>query len=218
MKIVNCKLKINILDLLFPPVCFGCKGEGKWLCLECEKIYLSKPLIQRVLGRGKIRVISLTKYHEENIKYAIYCLKYRSVKKYGEALGGLLAQKLPSRFFDNSILIPIPLSKSKIRERGFNQAEIISQKLAERFNRSICKALMKIKSGPSQVEMENKKERRQNIKGSFCLAENAGELRGKRIILIDDVVTTGATLLEASKVLRRAKPIDVRAITIADDI
>lgn len=211
------KIANLVLDLLFPPVCFGCKGEGEWLCLECRKIYLSKPLVWRVVGKSRLRVVSLAKYTDEGIKFAVHSLKFQSVKRYGDRLGELLAQKLPRGYFKDAVLVPIPLRKYKQRERGFNQSHVIALAIAKHTGCQVVEALEKIKATPSQVEMENKKDRLVNIKGSFALSCQKEIICGKNIILVDDVITTGATFGEAAKVLRQAKPQSIRAMTAASD-
>ena len=209
------KIVPNLLDILFPPVCFGCKNEGVWLCQTCQKIYINKPLINRVIGTEKLRVTSLAKYGDERIKFALHHLKYNSVKKYGEELGKLLGQKLPAGYFTNSVLVPIPLCKSKLRARGFNQAQVIAAQLANKYSVAIIEGLAKIKSIPSQVEMKNRPERLANIKGSFGLSESCAVLIGKKVILVDDVATTGATIGEIRKVLLEAGATSVIGLTLA---
>lgn len=187
------------------------------MCPKCEKRYLAKPPISRVFRGGGLVVVSLAKYGDEGIRSAIHLLKYRSVIKYGEALGKLLAQKLPKKYFADSILVPIPTGKGTLRERGFNQAKVIAETIARKKNVEIIEALEKTKSSSSQVAMESKKQRRENIKGSFGLVCQKEVIRGKKVILVDDVVTTGATLMEGAKILRLAKPQSVRAVTVASD-
>jgi ComF family protein len=121
--------------------------------------------------------------------------------------------------------VPVPLHKRKLRERGFNQAELLAKEVAEYFSLSLeTKALIRKKYTPPQVRTKNHKARRESLKNAFeissiftkkCISENTNFLKEKIIILIDDVTTTGATLFEAAKVLKRAGAKEVWGLVVA---
>ena len=120
--------------------------------------------------------------------------------------------------FNNAILVPIPLSPKRYRERGFNQAELICKKLIEidqdenfRLEENV---LIKIKNTEHQVRIQDRRARLKNLIGSFAV-KNEALVKNKNIILIDDVTTTGATLNEARKTLKQAGARKIIAFTIA---
>ena len=141
---------------------------------------------------------------------------------YGRILEELADLQIMENFRE-PILIPIPLSWKRRRGRGYNQAELIAEKLIEldtkHENFTLEKGiLIKIKNTENQAHIEDRRERLNNIIGSFSIKNNEGnmqKIKNRNIILIDDVVTTGATLEEAKKVLRQAGVKKIIAFTIA---
>ena len=120
--------------------------------------------------------------------------------------------------FQKPIIVPIPISKNRLKERGYNQCSIIAREL-ERIdgdsNFTLCEdALKKTKDSPSQTSVKNRKKRLQNIKGCFSVS-NHEKIKGSNIILIDDVITTGATMNEASRILIEAGADQVICFAIA---
>jgi ComF family protein len=176
-------------------------------------------------------------YRHPPIKKALWLLKYKGKKRlasiFAEILYGKIIEELSDlsvmENFNNAILIPIPLSAKRYRERGYNQAELICKELIKvdhlrhgvdgKFNFSLEKnVLIKPKETKHQTHIENRTERLKNIIGSFVIKneqENAGLLKGRNIILIDDITTTGATLNEARKTLKQAGARKVIAFTVA---
>lgn len=133
-----------------------------------------------------------------------------------ELMSGNLAEELAElELFENfgqPILVPIPISKSRLRERGYNQSELIAKNLSGFVVET--KILIKIKDTPRQARIENRQTRMQNVLGSFAV-QNAELIQNRNIILIDDVATTGATLKEARKVLKNAGARKIIAFTFA---
>lgn len=112
------------------------------------------------------------------------------------------------------VLVPIPLSRKRLRWRGFNQAKEIAKYLAAHWKISlISDCLFKIKKTPPQAEL-SRKERKEKIKGAF-LVKNSEKIQGKKIFLVDDVYTTGSTMEEAAKVLKEAGAKEVWGIAVA---
>lgn len=152
-------------------------------------------------------------YRNPVVRQMIWLLKYRGNKKIAKTLASVLSESILEDISDNLyftgskkfILIPAPLSKKKISERGFNQAELLCHEL-EKIHSDIFETnstiLQKIKDTPSQSKTNSKKERLQNLSGAFF---SNTKLEGKNIIVIDDVFTTGTTFLEIGKVLKRQK-------------
>ena len=115
-----------------------------------------------------------------------------------------------------SVFIPIPLHEGKIKKRGYNQAKLLAEGLAKRFDVSVVDCLKRVKSTKTQVGL-TKEERRKNIEQAFALQGTVSELlqKSQQVFLVDDVVTSGATLQEAAKVLKKAGFTKVWGVTLA---
>lgn len=211
------------LNFLFPQKCLGCGKEREALCRECL-VKIDMPSLPKERD-----IFSAADYGDETAKKAIWMLKYRGAKNLAEPLAELLdarcSTKLPARRSLNAggeikntgdwLVVPIPLSKSRLKERGYNQAELIAKHLSFLQRLNLCAdALIKIKDTPAQVSVKNRKERLKNLEGAFAI-KNPELVEGKNIILIDDVSTTGATLKEAKKTLKSAGAKKVIAFVVA---
>ena len=206
------KAKIFILDFLFPEKCVGCKKRGNILCDKCTIN------LRRAERETSSNIIAVYDYRDPLIKSAIWSLKYYKRQTIGVRLGTLIYDALIEDIADIKVytgdrtiyVIPIPISKSRKRARGYNQAECI----ARGFIRESCDEspnVLEIKNdiiirskdvGP-QARIANRNKRLENIKGAFKI-NNPEQVSGRTIIVIDDVTTTGGTLLETIKLLKKA--------------
>ncbi|MDI6591448.1 MAG: ComF family protein [Patescibacteria group bacterium] len=208
-----------ILDLLFPKFCLGCQKEGDYLCEDCKATLEVSSFHQKYSTGNLADLYFAVSYQKPLIKNLIQKFKYQPfVKELAKTLSSLiidhfqLMEKLPD--FSEFFLIPIPLEKKKLKQRGFNQTEEIAKELLRFLNIQILSnVLIKIKETLPQVEL-NDEERKENIKGAFCCRDRE-KVRGRKILLIDDVYTTGSTLEEAAKVLREAGAKEVLGIVVA---
>lgn len=153
-------------------------------------------------------------------------MKYKGKKKIAGVLAEVLYGKIIEELsefsvmenFREPILIPIPLSKKRYRERGYNQAELICRKLAKLDNNANFELknniLIKPKDTEHQARIEDRGKRLKNIVGSFAV-ENPEPIKNRNIILIDDVTTTGATLNEARKILKQNGAKKIIAFAVA---
>jgi len=213
MGIVN-----TILDIIFPTKCLICNDKGADLCLNC---LLASPEAERESAKW---IFPMYDYRHPPIKRAIWLLKYKGKRN----LAGIFAEAMHARIleeladldrlenFRNPILVPIPLAPGRRRERGFNQAALICDKLSK-LNLDLellKKVLIKPKDTEHQARIEDRRRRLQNIVGCFRVSDPT-KIKNRNIILIDDVTTTGATLSEAKKVLREAGARKVIAFAIA---
>lgn len=174
--------------------------------------------------RAGKNIISLFDYRAPLVKEAVRQLKYRGNKKIAGLLAALLYDELLSFLeeyaqitsFTEPLLIPIPLSPARERQRGYNQCELVTDELARLDgNRNFASsktALVKIKDTPSQTKTESRKEREKNLNNCFAAGKEAAD---RNIILIDDVTTTGVTIEEARRTLLNAGARKVIAFTIA---
>lgn len=140
--------------------------------------------------------------------------KYNGRKYYAKSIAEIMAQR--SDFFEDvDVITFVPINKKRKRERGFNQSEEIAKHLSKMLNIPLVTILEKEKDGKHQAAL-GQKDRLKNLKGSFkIIAENVNKVRGKRVIIVDDVFTTGATLNECARVIRVCRPISVNTVTFA---
>lgn len=208
------------LDLVFPIFCQSCGSEGNWLCTSCGgqiKVPIHRCLScdrESILGRthdacrGKNTALAgllvAAEYHDRAVQNLVWNLKYNSVKSIGETLAVIMTDYLIREdildYFSGSTIVPVPLHNKRKRRRGFNQAEILGRELAHRTKWQYLDILTRTKNNQRQVDLE-KKDRLDNVHGIFQ-ALATPSLGERKIILIDDVATTGATLNECAKELR----------------
>ncbi len=231
-------LKKILVHILFPQFCLICKREGALICEDClSSIGLSEfnycPFCQapkRVFEEGTCSthrrmklsgIFSATSYQEPLVKKLISKFKYEPfLKNLTSPLTSLIIahfllseNKLISQDKENSVLMPVPLVKFRERWRGFNQAALIASELSKFYKIPLFNNLIKIKQTQPQVELK-REEREKNIKGVFTI-KNPQEIQGKRIFLVDDVFTTGSTMEECARVLKKAGCREVWGIVIA---
>lgn len=185
---------------------------------------LSKKLLKGRETENK-SIYALFDYRDEIIRHMIWALKYRKNRQIAKVFAQILHDFLIEEFSDLSVysdfnkplLIPVPLSKKRLRKRGFNQTELLAKEIATIGGDSFCllhtDLLKKIKDTPSQTALERKK-RLKNIDGAFAVRD-AEKIKDRNIILLDDVTTTGATLNEARKILLEAGAKNVLGIAVA---
>jgi ComF family protein len=193
-----------IIDWLFPRKCFGCHRGNKYLCSLCESKLSIGLLSQKKLFEG---MISVYKY-DGLMKIIIEKIKYEYVSDVLEEMARLMSKRLKLDYpnivkywqKENYILIPIPLYWQRKNWRGFNQSEILSKYLAEflnlKYDENFLTRNVKTKN---QATIKNRELRGKNIKNVFEI----GQMKNiKKVILVDDVITSGATMTGALKTLR----------------
>jgi len=218
-----------LLELIFPKFCVSCGGFGAALCKKCQaKIKPIKsstcPKCGKLSKAGRYcqtchRTTSLSGMivaanYCSPVKELIYSLKYLGVFESTSILAELmslrLSQNLPS---GEIVVVPVPLYRKRKLERGFNQSELLSRLVCQKLNLSGKNALKRIKETKSQVGLSGD-ERRKNLVGAFVCSSPA-LIKGKTVILLDDVSTTGATLEESAKALRTAGAKQVWGLVVA---
>jgi len=231
------EIKRQLLNFLFPIECSVCGKEDVWLCHDCllklaltrtqscffcEKINDSGATCSHCAADHRLDgVFVCADYANPTIASLIKKLKYSFARELSEVLAAIahrywleLAADSGLKKIDPSglIIVPIPLHKKRYNWRGFNQAELIAKSLADRLGIPCQNLLQRIRHNTPQAKLSGP-ERRQNLHGCFAVREN--NLRGKKILLIDDVATTGSTLIEAAEVLKAAGARQVWALVIA---
>jgi competence protein ComFC len=234
---------INILvDIIYPKICLACKSKLREqscietiVCAECwEKIKKNLPPFCQCCGRhlekftSKICPTCLRKQqhfdrafspcvYEGVIKELVHAFKYRNKDYLGLTLSRLMTEfikeyNVPVDLLDN--IIPIPLHKTRLREREFNQAEVLSNYISKEFRKTVLSnILMRHRYTKTQTGLKDNL-RLLNVKGSFSIKQSEN-IRGKNILLVDDVLTTGSTASEAAYALKNAGANIVFVLTLA---
>lgn len=232
------KLTKFLWEILFPAFCLNCQKEGSYLCEDCFSLidilkrqycpFCSPP---RVVIDGKTcnqckrtkklkGLYCAVSYNESPlVKKMINQFKYQPfLKELAKPLASLILAHFlnlePVPNFKDFLLIPVPLHKTKLKWRGFNHAEEISKELSRVLRIPVLtNVLIKIKKTPAQVELK-KEQRKENIKNVF-LCQKKAPITNKKILLIDDVFTTGSTLEECARTLKRAGAKEVWGAVVA---
>ncbi|MBI2069073.1 MAG: ComF family protein [Elusimicrobia bacterium] len=203
------------LDFFFPSFCAGCevylgfRADPRRLCPSCEvKLEAARQEhVSRRSGGGSLDAFfSFGPYGSEPLTTLIHKIKYQQKDWIFEALEPALRRHLCGFNLESMVdaVAPVPLHSWRLRERGFNQAEIIGQAVAEHIGKPLEKGLMRrSRRTKPQMSLTDKSLRRANVRGAFE-ALQPGSAQGKSFLLVDDVSTTGATLHEAAAALRQA--------------
>ncbi len=189
------------------------------MCKDCKKRIDIFKTPSHFPKKSKLEIFyCATKYKQDEIEKLIYSFKYQFIKEIKNELCEILMEHLKiSGFKKNSsqVLIPVPLHKKRLRWRGFNQSEILAKEISDHFDiPMITNVLFRKKYTEPQTLKQDRKERIKNVKNAF-LCKNIEIIKDKEIILIDDVLTTGATLKECAKILSKNNIKKIIAITIA---
>lgn len=207
---------INFLkNLLFPIECQGCGRPDLWLCPSCfRQLEFSGP---QIIIHPLDKIYIASHYQDPMLAKLIKSYKYNFVSELAHDLGLFLAtywagQIALNRQLGYYPLLPIPLSKSRQRWRGFNQAELLAKVVAQQTGAALCYNLIKKSTKKPQASLRAV-SRKKNVQKSFVWQGQS--LAGKNLILVDDVVTTGATLAEAARTLKVAGANKIYALVLA---
>ena len=226
-----------LLDLLFPPRCAGCGRRGAWLCAGCAGrlaplappwcarcgIPLPGPrdgLCPRCRADGPFALdLARAAYaFREPVRAAIHRFKYEGERGRAAHLAGLIAGShgasdlIAAGDAADVLLVPVPLDPARRRARGYNQAEELARELAELWGCPLSTALARTRETRPQVGLD-RAGRRENVRGAF--AWGGDPLAGRRVLLVDDVMTTGATAEECAAALKAAGARRVGLLTVA---
>lgn len=224
------KLLDDFISLFYPNICTGCNnplvGGEHQICLNCladlpvtgfEKI-IDNPVAKIFWGRAEITYATAFCRFDKGgkLQHILHQLKYKGNKEVGQKLGAIYGFRLIQTSFYKEIdaIIPVPLHPKKERARGFNQSNEIGRGMAEAMGKPlITNNLIRDVHTESQTR-KGRFERWENVSGIFEV-RNETELAGKHLLLIDDVVTTGATLEACTQVLLKVKDVKVSIATLA---
>jgi ComF family protein len=230
------KIKLHLINILFPIKCIHCGHEGDWICHKCfSSIRINEehhcPICEKAItpdGRTCFSckkkspldgLVISTSYKNKIISQAIHLFKYRFISDLHRPLGELLVKSLQGTEVPIcDLIIPIPLHSKRLRWRGFNQSDLLATHISKNLlpieinleRNNLCR----IKNTKSQMKISHYKERQTNMSDAFQVIDPK-IIKGKSIILVDDVATTGSTILECAKTLKKAGAKEIFAIVVA---
>ena len=211
----------QIAGFLFPTSCIICGTEGPDLCQGCLGHFgAPKP-------SNYDWIVSLWNYHDPHVETMMRHIKNNPNLRMMRQITPIMRMKLseaaqdrasPFSHVHRAIIIPIPIGRARYRSRGYNQSLLLARPLTHLMHRKIvAHVLVKSRTTKKQGTTKNRAERLANIKNSFAISRAAADcVRGRDIILVDDITTTGSTLVEARETLLRAGARNVVAITVAN--
>lgn len=223
------------LDLIFPVYCQGCGGEGAYLCVTCQGLILEPN--QRCIVCNKNSLLGRThpdcssqsalagllvtaEYDHEPVRNLVWHLKYSSVSGISQTLAVVMADFFVSQdiieYFSDAIVTAVPLHKKRSRERGYNQANLLAREFARRLGLAYFPLLKRTANTKRQVDLE-RNQRLENVREIFEIAPGLDpqQIANRKIVLVDDVATTGATLNECAEVLKQCNSAEIWGLVVA---
>jgi ComF family protein len=227
------KLKGTALDLLFPRWCVGCGREGDFICPSCLKSLprITPPLCPRCgLPQSNAKLcpgcagwqaaidgIRSPFRFDGVVRQAIHELKYKNLRAIAGLFARLLNDYLTTNPLPGEVVVPVPLHHKRLRERGYNQSQLLARELAK-LNKLplVDDCLVREYHSPPQARTASVEERRRNVAHAFSCRHQ--RLKGKQVLLIDDVSTSGATLDACARALKEDGASSVWGLVLAREI
>jgi ComF family protein len=206
----------SLLHLFFPYTCYGCGtdllAENNLLCIYCQasmplthyEFFSSNPIEKIFWGRAEIQAASAHLYFTGGsaVQQSLHLLKYKGKKEIGIYFGQRMGESLVQsrRFNDCEIIVPIPLFAAREKKRGYNQATVIAQGISQQLKIPVFSdAVLRVKKTETQTH-KSRIQRWKNMESTFEVRDPQ-KIKGKHVLLVDDVVTTGASLEACARVL-----------------
>jgi len=220
------------LDLLFPRRCVGCGTEGGFLCSSCLAsvkslsmpwcVHCGRPWREsglctdcRVRPRHLAGIRAAFRY-EGPVREAILQFKYHGVSAMADELAGPLQNLLAEHPLAFDVIVPVPLAPDRLRERGYNQAEALARRLGKALDKPVVPGLVRTRSTRAQALLRSWEERYNNVAGAF--RADPALVTGRRILVVDDVCTTGATLESCGEALKAAGATTAWGLALAREV
>ena len=212
--------KEKLLSAIFPARCALCgriTRGGRRVCARCQEKNPPNAQFRRLeAGSSGLEVFCVTPYvYKGQVRKAILQFKFRGKREKAAGLSEALVLALPPRWQTADTVCWVPLSDKRLRERGYDQSELLARKVAKEIGRPCRKLLTKIQENQVQHTLR-REERKKNVQGVY--RADGGQIYGKRILLIDDIVTTGSTLGECAGELYRAGAAEVHCAAVVTSI
>lgn len=209
------KLFTSILNILFPIECVSCGKLGVFICDDCfSKIKINN--LEYFENECISQVHIASSYHQKTLQTLIHFFKYQFIRDLGNPLSKILINyylQIGDKL-QNPIILPVPLHKIRQRERCFNQSEVLGNFFAKYFKYELNNNLVLRKINTKHQADLNKKDRLKNIKNAFFIKDTEF-IKNKNFIIIDDVYTTGSTVLEMAKLLKQNEANEIWVLVIA---
>lgn len=204
-------------------LCDGCEAklselERAGACYGCGMPLPAGSACPRCRGKGLFpfeQVLRLGVF-DGPLRDLIHRMKYHRQWSIAEVLARRLLRHglVEMTLMDEVAIVPVPLYGWRHVERGFNQAEVLAAELARQAGRPMVRPLVRVRPTETQTRIHSRQARAQNVRGAFALVDDKS-IRGRAVVLVDDVMTTGATLREAGRTLREGGPGELSAIVLA---
>ena len=209
------KVQRDVLDFFFPRRCPFCGAvAGKELL--CKKCLRSLPFTgEHAVREGTFGRCAAPLYYEDRVREAILQFKFKA-KLGGLSCFGMLMAECAAEHYSGAFdaITWVPVSKKRLKKRGFDQTRYLTGSMCVDWHVAPIETLRKVTDNPPQSTLETEEQRRANVLGVYE-AVNAEQFRGKRLLLVDDILTTGATLSECVRVLKEAGAGEVMCLTLA---
>ena len=208
----------KILDLLFPPRCPFCRAVLKdnetLLCTECSRsLPRTSPASQTQFFRH-IDVCFSPLFYEGNVRRSLLRYKFGGLSVYAPKYASLMADCLEMKAPPFDVITWAPLGRKRLKKRGYDQARLLAEELSRLLHKPCRQLLFKAIENPPQSGTGSAEKRKANVSGVYRVTD-ARFVKGTRVLLVDDIVTTGATLSECAGTLKAAGAVSVCAVTLA---
>jgi ComF family protein len=208
----------QLLDLIFPARCPGCRDVGMALCARCTERcrhlrHEPRDGVTRNPPNALLRTSIALYQYDAPLREAIHMFKYRRRRALAGPLGALMAEALPRHLGECEVIVPVPLHSTRLRERGFNQSALLAAALGTAMGKPVRETLSRTRATAHQVGMD-RTARESNVRGAFAWRGGAPP---RSVLLLDDVLTTGSTMRECARALRSAGVREVHALALAGD-
>ncbi|MDY5564743.1 MAG: ComF family protein [Candidatus Limivicinus sp.] len=207
-----------LLDLIYPPRCAFCRrllsGREKGVCRFCRPKLPYVPADGQVQHFRNVDKCLSPLYYHGSVKDSLHRYKFGGATAYADIYSEFIVKCIDENQISCDSITWVPLSRRRLRRRGYDQAELLAKLIAKHLGQSPVRLLKKQRDTPPQSKTGSVEKRRANIAGAYaCLRPEL--VQGKQVLLVDDIVTTGATLSEAARVLKKAGAKEVICATLA---
>ena len=203
----------KLIEIIYPPRCVTCGKVDTHFCTDCRQAFITLPKQTHLTHFDELDVVAGSD-HSEMIQQMIHALKYEDARFVSRWLAPRMAHSVLQTDWEPTCIVPVPLSQQRYDERGYNQAELLSEDLAIHLQLAHRPgALQRWRHTQTQVGLDTA-ERQENVAGAFDVP-NPHMVNGECVLLVDDVLTTGATMRACADALRTAGAAQVVGVSVS---